>query len=251
MPYLRASVESVLSQYDVDLTYVVQDAGSKDGGVEYLQSIDDPRLCVVVEKDEGPSDALNRGFGKLSVDIFGFLNSDDMLEPGALQYVVDFFERNPTACILQGSGLIVDERIDGTKRFIPSRTSARLMRWDVSNMLQPSLFFRASCLPVPPFNTENRTSWDGELLMNLLEDGHSWRRSRRLLSRFRLHAGSISGSGRLEYQYEMDKASYLHNGLSRPPGRVLGQPLLRLATKSEAVAWLSASAIRSRLRWSK
>lgn len=227
---------------------MIQDAGSTDGGVEYLRSIDDPRVCAIVEKDEGPSDALNRGFGRLSVDIFGFLNSDDSLESGALKYVADFFERNPTVCILQGSGLVVDERVGSIKPFIPSRTSTWLMKRDASNMLQPSLFFRASCLPSPPFNSANRTSWDGELLMNLLEDGHTWRRSWRSLSQFRLHDGSISGSGRLESQYLVDKSSYLYPGHAGPPCRAFFQPLLRLATKSEALIWSSACAVRSRLR---
>lgn len=247
MPYLRSAVESVLSQDQVELSYVIQDAGSTDGGVEFLNSIDDSRVLVVVEEDGGPSDALNRGFSKLSVDIFGFLNSDDLLHPGALKYVSDVFERDPSVCILQGSGFIVDERIDSVKTFIPSRTSARLMKWDVSNILQPSLFFRADCLPRFPFNGTNRTSWDGELLMNLLEGGHSWRRSCQPLSTFRLHESSISGSGRLESQYLMDKTAYLYPGAARPPRKTLFQPLLRLANKSEALVWSKACVFRARM----
>lgn len=248
MPYLREAVESVLRQEDVNLQYVIQDGGSSDGSVEYLLSIEDSRVSVSLEMDDGPSDALNKGFSRLNVDVFGFLNSDDALEPGALAYVSQFFESNLSTCILQGSGLIVDERVGSVKRFVPSRTTTQLMRLDVSNMMQPSLFFRTSCLPRPPFNPVNRTSWDGELLMNLLTDGHSWRRSCHSLSRFRLHRASISGSGRLEDQYLMDKSSYLYPGVIRRPGRALLQPILRLATRSEAFVWARACALRSRAR---
>ena len=248
MPYLREAVDSVLGQDDVSLQYVIQDGGSSDGSVEYLLSIQDARVSVSVEMDDGPSDALNKGFRRLNVDVFGFLNSDDALEPGALAYVSQFFESNTSTCVLQGSGFIVDERVGSVKRFVPSRTTTQLMRWDVSNMMQPSLFFRTSCLPQPPFNDMNRTSWDGELLMKLLEDGHSWRRSCRSLSRFRLHRGSISGSGRLENQYLIDKSSYLNPGVNRRHGRALFQPLMRLATKSEALVWAGFCTLRSRAR---
>jgi hypothetical protein len=71
--------------------------------------------------------------------------------------------------------------------------------------LQQSTFFRREAFLLSPrFNTENRTSWDGELFVCLAQMGATVGYINADLAAFRIHGGSISGTGRLEDAYRED-----------------------------------------------
>jgi len=84
--FIRAAIDSVLTQGYPRLAYVVQDGGSTDGTVDILRSYG--RLLDWVSlPDSGQADAINRGFARVAGDIMAWLNGDDMLVPGSLAYV--------------------------------------------------------------------------------------------------------------------------------------------------------------------
>jgi glycosyltransferase involved in cell wall biosynthesis len=88
-PFLAEAVASVLGQEGVDVELIVWDPGSRDGSRELLQSIagNEPRLLLAFESDAGQSDAVNRALARARGGVFGWLNSDDRLRPGALARV--------------------------------------------------------------------------------------------------------------------------------------------------------------------
>jgi len=89
--YLRRTIDSVLSQ-KVDLEYIIIDACSTDGSADILREYQSAAR-VVVEKDNGQSDAIAKGFAMASGDILAWLNSDDMYLPDALRHVVSAYEK--------------------------------------------------------------------------------------------------------------------------------------------------------------
>lgn len=100
-PFLEEALESVLGQDYPNVEYMVMDGGSTDGSVEILKRYSG-RVRVVVEKDGGQADAVNRGFALCSGQIFSFLNADDIYLPGAIAAVVRGFEANPGAEVVYG-----------------------------------------------------------------------------------------------------------------------------------------------------
>ncbi|MCQ3823145.1 glycosyltransferase, partial [Streptococcus agalactiae] len=66
------------------------------------------RLIKVFEKDNGAADGLNKGFSRATGDIFGFINSDDELLPGALEKVANAFRTNSQTGAISGCGYFVD-----------------------------------------------------------------------------------------------------------------------------------------------
>jgi glycosyltransferase involved in cell wall biosynthesis len=83
-PYLEETIRSVLLQGYPDLEYIVIDGGSTDESVEIIRKYEDHLAYWVSEADRGQSHAINKGFERATGELYGYLNSDDVYEPGAL-----------------------------------------------------------------------------------------------------------------------------------------------------------------------
>lgn len=82
--YISETIESVVAQEYPNLEYIVVDGGSTDETGEVLSRKRASITHLIVERDRGQSDALNKGFKLATGDILCWLNSDDQLAPGAL-----------------------------------------------------------------------------------------------------------------------------------------------------------------------
>lgn len=75
---IRDTIESVLTQNDIALEYIVVDGGSTDGTIEMVHSYEERISHFVSEPDQGIYDAMNKGIALASGDIIGILNADDI-----------------------------------------------------------------------------------------------------------------------------------------------------------------------------
>jgi glycosyltransferase involved in cell wall biosynthesis len=145
MPWLPEAVESVARQRsDVDVEHLIRDGGSTDGSREWLTTHEDLGYLATFDRDRGQTDALIAGFAAATGDLFGWLNADDLLEPGALRRVAEAFEANPDAVIVSGGCLLIDRNgaVLGPIPTPPRPEFDRLLRHP-NNLAQPATFFRA------------------------------------------------------------------------------------------------------------
>lgn len=89
--YLEEGIRSVLEQNYPNLEFILVDGNSTDGSVEIVERYRRHFDFLLIEPDEGQSDGLNKGFAEATGDILTWLNSDDLLEPGALFRVAQAF----------------------------------------------------------------------------------------------------------------------------------------------------------------
>jgi glycosyltransferase involved in cell wall biosynthesis len=205
--YLQNAINSVDLQPPNNCQYVIVDPGSTDGSLDIIKQNAEKFDAIVLEPDKGPADGLNKGFSRCTGDIFGYLNSDDMLTPGALTYVAEYFKKNESVDILMGAIKIVDEW--GAPRWrnrIPWRVDLPSIAKGVSATFQQGTFFRRSAWEkVGGFNINNKTCWDFELLVDMLLAGFSLQTTRKTLGHFRIHGESITGTGNFSAQYKLDR----------------------------------------------
>jgi len=199
-------MDSILSQGYPDLEYIVLDPGSADGSRELIKSYGERIAHVIFETDRGAADGLNKGFARATGEIFGFVNADDLLFPGSLRLVGEFFESHAECDILMGNGYIIDAKGRRIRHCRARDFTARRFFYGGSRWLQQSTFFRAQIFHnSPKFNPENRTCWDGELFVNLATLGARIEYINADLAGFRIHDASISGSGKMNEQYGQDQ----------------------------------------------
>jgi glycosyltransferase involved in cell wall biosynthesis len=219
--FLPAAVNSVLSQRDVDLEYVIVDAGSTDGSREYLATLRDPRVRLVLEPDQGPADGLNKGVRSTTGVVVGYLNADDLYLADALRVADEILLSKPSVDVLYGDGWIIDGEDRVCRHFESTRWGIRQYLYGGVSVLQQSTFFRRDAFDrTGGFNPRNATCWDGELLVDLALAGARFHHVRADWSAFRFHAASISGSRRLEEQYRCDAVCMRERAMGRELGPV-------------------------------
>lgn len=142
--FLDSTIRSVLDQNYRRLEYIVMDGGSNDGSESIIRKYEEHLAHWVSKKDAGQTDALARGFDHSSGEIMGWLCSDDLLLPNALNVVGDFFARNATVDIVYGDAVWIDEWGSPlrTKKEMPFNRFVFL--FDHNFLPQPSVFWRRS-----------------------------------------------------------------------------------------------------------
>lgn len=108
--YLEACLKSVLDQGYENLEYIVVDGGSTDGSVDIIERYRHRLSKVIIEPDDGQSDALNKGFALATGEVMNWLCSDDLLEPGALEKVARAYNKSRADLIVGGCVRIGETR---------------------------------------------------------------------------------------------------------------------------------------------
>ncbi len=108
--FIADCMDHVIEQNCPHLEHIIVDGGSTDQTVPIIQQYADryPHIRWISERDQGQSDAMNKGIAMATGDIIGILNVDDYYEPAVLHRVVDRFQALPEPTLLVGNCNIWD-----------------------------------------------------------------------------------------------------------------------------------------------
>jgi glycosyltransferase involved in cell wall biosynthesis len=194
--YLEATIESVLADGYPNLEYFVMDGGSTDGSREIIER-HAPRLAGwVSEKDRGQTDAIAKGLARATGDWFTWINSDDLLAPGALWAVAAAAVARDTDLIAGATHQFGDGGL--RKCYVPRNISAEtLAREQLGSGViwqQPSTWFRRDALAALGINQASHYAFDYELMIRYTHRHRRVRYLNAVLAYFRLHETSKTGS---------------------------------------------------------
>ena len=142
--YLEATIQSVISQNYARLEYIIVDGGSTDGSVDIIKKYEGKLAWWVSEKDQGQTDAINKGFSRAKGEILAWINSDDTYEPGAIFLsAVNVLLAHPEVGLVYGNAnyINVDGNIIG--HFPAAQTDLARLRRGYVHIPQQTAFFRA------------------------------------------------------------------------------------------------------------
>lgn len=91
---IEHTIKSVISQGYDDLEYIIVDGGSTDGTLEIIKKYNDHITQWLSEKDDGISDAFNKGIKLATGELVGIINSDDRYIDGAFKALTDVYDES-------------------------------------------------------------------------------------------------------------------------------------------------------------
>ena len=213
--FLRRTIESVLSQTYRNIEYVVMDGGSTDGSVDILRSYGD-RIRWLSERDRGQAHAINKGFALCRGQIRGYLNSDDTLQPDAIEKVVRFFADNPRYDMVYGDANYIDKEDHVTGKYnTADYTFARLMQ-DCC-VCQPAAFWRdRTAAAVGPFDESLDIVMDYDYWLRIARSGSHIKHLPEVLANSRRYLETKTLSRREDVYAEIFEVCARHGGYVAP-----------------------------------
>lgn len=194
--FLEEAIRSVLLQNYPNLEYILIDGGSTDGSVEIIQKYESYLNFWVSESDDGQSHAINKGFAQSSGHILCWINSDDMLKPGALELVAKTLKDISMASWLVGSSELINTEGLLIENRTPSEniTHEIILSWSENWFPQQSTFWtRAMWNGTGPLNEILHYAMDYALWLNMLECATPIV-TKEILSAYRFHIDAKTGA---------------------------------------------------------
>lgn len=166
--FIRATIESVLSQDYPNVEYIIVDGGSKDETAKVAADYAS-RLNWISEPDRGQSHAINKGFRMARGSILFWINSDDLILPGAVRHAVEGLRANPHAGAVYGEGYLIDEKGRTTRRFPCTEPfNLRKLMYVSDYILQQTAYFRRSAIEQAGYLREDlHFAMDWDLLIRI------------------------------------------------------------------------------------
>ncbi len=140
--FIERTLLSVLGQEYPALELIVKDGGSSDGGDQIARSFGSG-LTLLEGPDRGPANGINQGFAKTSGELMAWLNSDDLLLPGSLSYVAEYFRRHPEVDLVYGHRIILDDADNDIGLWVTPEHCEDTLQW-FDYLPQETAFWRRS-----------------------------------------------------------------------------------------------------------
>lgn len=188
-PFIRQTINSVLGQSYNNIEYIIVDGNSNDGTLEILESYRHLVDHIVIENDQGQSDAINKGLALAKGSFLMWLNSDDILLPSSIEFAVDCFSKNHDALIVHGHAELFGTHL---KPKLIGECIGELMTRYPAYMCypQPASFFRKELITMTgDLDAQLHYAMDFDLTVRAYLNGKI-AYTPYLFSKYRIHAAS-------------------------------------------------------------
>lgn len=216
--FLAQAIRSVLNQ-EVLVELMIVDGGSQDDSVEIIRRHEPALSWWRSGSDEGQGSAINEALARATGHYFLWLNSDDLLLPGALKRAGEYLTAHPGCEVLYGDALFIDEtgRVGGA--YPTSPFSADLLK-SFCYISQPSCLVQTERLRgVGGLDAGLEYALDYELWLRLLKAGAAFHYVPQLLSATRLHGDTKTSTGGAAFTREVLVSQQRHFPGASPAAR--------------------------------
>ena len=117
-PYIRETIESVLTQTYAPSECLVIDDGSTDATATIVRGF--PEITYIRQENKGDAAARNRAIAEASGEYIAFLDADDVWMPSKLEEQVAVFATRPLLGLVYTGVVVVDAQLRPVTELIPA-----------------------------------------------------------------------------------------------------------------------------------
>ncbi|HMK91032.1 MAG TPA: glycosyltransferase [Methylocystis sp.] len=199
--YLRAAIESILSQTLGDFELIIVDDGSADESCATIRSYADARVRFIEKPHAGLTAALNLGVAAAQGPLIARMDADDISFPGRFAAQAGYLSAHPEVDVLCADAAIIDERgkVVGAHRM--GNVNERLLLDGLLNrarfkpVIHPSVMMRRSVLEALGGYRDYPCAEDQDLWLRAC-GRFKFASIRQALLYYRIHAGGVSRARR-------------------------------------------------------
>jgi len=169
--FLEKTLRSLMCNDLNGCELILMDGGSTDNTRDIVDAYRDIFSVVVMEKDRGQSDAINKGYARATKPILYWLNGDDLILPNTLVKVRKAFYDNPGTEVVVGDAYMTELDLKPIRHFKFSPDKLKfdyLLNYAPNHLIQPSVFFtRKAWDAAGPVKEELHFSMDADLFIGM------------------------------------------------------------------------------------
>lgn len=189
--FLEKAILSILNQNFSDYEIILIDGGSIDNSIDVIEKYKCHLSWWVSEKDNGQSNAFNKGFAKANGKFYTWLNADDILMPDTLNKVYKYCQKNPQCLWVTGNTIFYnsDERIIWCSNGLPFVKYLN-KQWPVTVGSPTSFFHRNIFVEAGGFDESFHIAMDSDLWLTFFDKGYGYKRISHYCWGFQVHEQS-------------------------------------------------------------
>lgn len=207
---IEKTIKSVIDQHYDNLEYIIIDGNSKDNTVEIIRKYEKNISRWVSEKDNGISDAFNKGISYATGDVIGILNSDDQYLPDALYKIAQNY--SPEIDVYRGSILICNEITNEKYTYEPTMKFG-IFPIGINVCHLPTFISKSAYEKYGGYDLEFKLAMDLDLLRRFYMKGAKFKKIDGVLGQF--NVGGISTKAGNKQGYKEREKVILKNGGSK------------------------------------
>ncbi|MEL6451586.1 MAG: glycosyltransferase [Pseudomonadota bacterium] len=169
--FLEKTLRSLLCNDLNGVELILMDGGSTDDTADIVEHYRGIFSTIVMERDKGQSDAINKGYERATKEILYWLNGDDIILPNTLVQVRRAFRDNPGTHVVVGDAYMTEIDFKPIRHFkmSPEKIAfSHLLDYAANHLIQPSVFFtREAWDAAGPCEVDMHYAMDADLFLGM------------------------------------------------------------------------------------
>lgn len=172
--FLEKTLRSLCCNDLQGVELILMDGGSTDTTMEIVSHYEDIFSHIQSKKDDGQSDAINKGYEQANNPILYWLNGDDIILPNTLNKIRRYFKSNKDCQVLVGNAFMTELDFTPIHHFVFSEEKLKfeyLIDYAKNHLIQPSVFFtRKAWEKSGPLDINDHYAMDADLFIGMAKN---------------------------------------------------------------------------------
>lgn len=202
MPFLKDSVNSILSQSYKNFKFIIVNDASEDDSLIYLKSLSDSRIMIVENNGKGIADALNTGLFLIQSKYVAVMDSDDIADVRRFEKQIDSLE-NDSELVLVGTSIKYFSDINFIRSWkVKLPTADKKIKEGIAKgeyvLSHPTIMMRTEAIrKIGGYNESAFPIYDHDMYLRLSTTG-KFTNLNQCYTYIRIHANSFTNQNQLE-----------------------------------------------------